>query len=162
MIPQQSLPPSVASDQERLLKLIGTYLRSVAVVTELVLQRGLAVGHPLRTWEEGRLPKRGKLPETFGGTFRFRGHGCVVHQGGQRVEFDFGPGGRYDGFTAFYLHRHVRLNKLVRREFGNLDIDAGVLSLKRLGLAFQPDWEPTPHLLYLSTMGQQRLVASTS
>jgi hypothetical protein len=61
----------------------------------LPLTQGLGVGHPLRAWQEGRLPAKGRLRKPFvgphGGTYHFRGHGCVVHFGKRRIEFEFGP-----------------------------------------------------------------------
>ena len=50
----------------------------------------------------------------------------------------------------------------MRREFGNLDIYAGVNELEQSGMIWQPGWQPTPYLLYLSSEGQQRLAALAS
>jgi len=141
----------------QLLRLIDRYIRAVTVMVEFPLQRGLGAGHPLRAWQEERIPKRGRFPKPFNGTYRFRDHGCIVNCYNRRVEFDFGPHGRTDGFTAYYLQRFVQLNKLVKREFGDLDIYAGIKVFGESNLVFEPKWEPTPHLLYLTSEATELL-----
>jgi hypothetical protein len=149
--------PPLSPTATRTLRLIATYLAGVDAMVVLPLTQGLGAGHPLSAWQEGKLPSRGKLPKPFThGTYHFRAHGCVVHWQSRRIEFDFGPAGRHDGFTPFYLRQHVRLNKTIRRLYHDLDVYAGVAELEQAGLVFRPNWEPTPHLMYLTTEGKAR------
>lgn len=51
---------------------------------------------------KGRIPREGRFGQD--GKFSFRGVGCRIDDGSTAVEFDFGPGGRTDGFDAWRLH----------------------------------------------------------
>jgi len=144
------------SDQRQLLELIQTYIHAIDVAVNMILTRALATANPFRAWCDGQVGTKGKLGP-FKGTFHFRGHGCVIVFASHRIEFDFGPKGRHDGFTAYYLRRHVELNKLLRRQFRDLEISEGMNRLEQEGLIFQPEWEPTPHLFYLTAPGIERL-----
>jgi len=145
------------SCENRLLRLIRAYTVAVDGAVNVALRR--VFPEPFRAWEERQIPSKGKFPKSKfpsyrSVTFHFRGHGCVVHWV-NRVEFDFGPGGRHDGFTAYHLYRYVHLNKVLRRRFGDLDIYGGMTHLEQAGLIFQPAWEPTPFLFYLTDKGKE-------
>jgi hypothetical protein len=149
------MPDELASNQDRLLQLIRRYVYSTSVAVWMLKQHfGGTTSYD--QWLAGKAPARGELPRWNGsiGRYRFRGHGFVlqlaVHH---RIEVDFGPGGRLDGFCEIYLRQYVRLNKLIRRQFGDVDVIGGLVDLQRLGFVFQPEWQPTPHLLYLTGAG---------
>jgi hypothetical protein len=127
----------------RTLRLIATYLAGVDAIVVIPLH-GLGAGHPLRAWQEGRLPARGKLRQAI-----YEWHLPLprprlrrpLAKNANRVRLR--PAGRHDGFTPFYLHKHVRLNKTIRRLYADLDLETGLAELEQANLVFRPAWDPT-------------------
>jgi hypothetical protein len=160
-VPEQvNVSDQLAPNPDRLLQLIRRYAYASSIAIWM-LKRHLGETTSYEDWLEGRVPACGELARWQGvGRYRFRGHGFVLQLGPRnRIETDFGPGGRVDGFCADYLRQYVRLNKLIRREFGDVDIVGGLHDLRRLGLVHAPEWEPTPHSLYLTEAGASYLKA---
>lgn len=83
------------------LSLIEAYLRAVDASTAR-----LCAMFGVDSLDQGRrsgvVPRSGAFGD--GGEFRFHGVGCRIDDGATAVDFDFGPGGRTDGFDAWRLH----------------------------------------------------------
>jgi hypothetical protein len=58
----------------------------------------------LEAYWSGTIPKSGELC-CGRSKYRFHGSGCYFENESCRIDIDFGPGGRYDGFDAYRLHR---------------------------------------------------------
>ena|SRR5688572_18470852 len=147
----QEIIQALTSDQRRLLDLIRIYRRGIDIMVGL-MQREFGA-HPMRARRDGKIPSKGPLKIHQRAHYRIHDHGGVVHFGKMRFEFDFGPTNRCDGFSAILLDRHVQLNKTFRRDFHDLDIPRTLNELLALELVHAPDWEPTPHLMYLTSTG---------
>jgi len=82
--------------------LIVEYQRKVSEACRLLRVRR-QVDNPLGAWWDKKVPECGWLDEEQWIRFRFHGIGCRVTFGHVVVDFDFGPGGRHDGFDAWRL-----------------------------------------------------------
>lgn len=56
-------------------------------------------------WRQQGLPQTGHIDPGRGIPYFFHGIGCCVHLRSGRVDWDFGHGGRADGFDAWRLSR---------------------------------------------------------
>lgn len=66
------------------------------------LQRELGVENLFQAWMHREVPQRGVLSD--GSEYQFHGIGvCIERTDGLDVDFDFGPGGRADGFDTWRL-----------------------------------------------------------
>ncbi|PWQ94837.1 DUF6896 domain-containing protein [Leucothrix arctica] len=81
--------------------------------------------HPLSAWRNGGLPQNGKLSENI--EYEFHGIGCLLIFSDHKVDFDFGYGGRIDGFDLWRLslfvesfsekYPYYKNNDLLKRDF---------------------------------------------
>jgi hypothetical protein len=85
-----------------------------------------------------------------GTKYTFHGVGCSIESGEGDINFDFGPYGRCDGFDGWRLSAYARqfseFTELRDREV----VEAGLIHLVAQGIVMRPEWEPSPHLLYLA------------
>jgi hypothetical protein len=71
------------------------------------LQREFGVENLLQAWMHRQVPQRGILSD--GSAYQFHGIGCCIERtDGLDVDFDFGPGGRADGFDAWRLWQFAK------------------------------------------------------
>jgi hypothetical protein len=94
-------------DAHNLLRLIRRYLAAVESASRR-LKEQYSVENLVEGRREGRIPREGRLGRH--GEFSFHGGGCRIDDGATAVDFDFGPGGRTDGFDAWRLHVFARDN----------------------------------------------------
>lgn len=96
------------------------------------------------------LNKKGQLPD--GTAYSLHGVGCYFEKGNFKIDIDFGPDGRHDGFdmnrlylfSQNYLSTYDEINQ-DKDEFSNVFnqlIDGQII--------FNPKWLPSKHLYYLS------------
>ena len=97
----------------------------------------------------GWIPEEGQMPASGVASFRFHGAGCYVTFPDANVDFDFGPGGRHDGFDAWRLHEMAESCPDRYPELQSVeDIERALEELMHTDLIFSPRWLPSPHLLY--------------
>lgn len=71
------------------------------------LQRELAVENVFEAWQQRQVQQRGSLSD--GSAYQFHGIGCVIERTDDiDLDFDFGAGGRADGFDAWRLWRFAK------------------------------------------------------
>lgn len=71
------------------------------------LRRELGVADLLQAWQQRQVPQRGSLSD--GSVYQFHGIGCVLERADDfYLDFEFGPGGRTDGFDAWRLWRFAK------------------------------------------------------
>ncbi|MHA3913787.1 DUF6896 domain-containing protein [Halovulum sp. GXIMD14793] len=85
---------------DKLRLVIEAYLRRVATGLDLFRSQ-IGETHPLHSWRSGHLLQKGRLGENLG--YEFHGVGCAFTFPDCRVDFDFGPDGRTDGFDVWRL-----------------------------------------------------------
>lgn len=81
----------------RLAKLIRTYQERAAWVVSLFPSAGIAVPTSGSEWAGTRIPQKGRLNADV--LYFKHGFGLGVHYPGGVIDFDFGEGGRIDGFN---------------------------------------------------------------
>jgi hypothetical protein len=96
---------------------------------------------------QARIPRQGTLPGDC--HFAFHGVGCRFATPSTKLDVDFGPAGRCDGFDAWRLYLFANENKLPVGRPSLSQIEDGILELERAGEVEQPRTDPSPHLLYL-------------
>ena len=148
-MPKQALTAFDLTDQgtAAALQLVLDYRRAVDAAVA-ALQRQAGTQDLWGALRSGSLSRRGRLAVPRG-TFAFHGIGCRFEIARRTVDVDFGPDGRYDGFDAWRLSLYARS----AFEWEHLSADqltAGLAELKSDGLIHEPQWEPSPHLLYLA------------
>ena len=129
--------------------LIRSYQKQVSSVVE-ALRRELGSNDLLADWHSGAIPQSGTL--SGGIHFSFHGVGCTATASDYLVNFDFGPGGRHDGFDAWRLWQFARSKA---KDYPDLqDVDDVRREVQRLasrGVVWCPNKYPSGHLFYLSS-----------
>lgn len=124
-------------EPREIIPLIQRYLAAVESSSGR-LREQFGVQNLVEGRRSGRIPREGKLEG--GGEFSFHGVGCRIDDRAASVDFDFGPGGRTDGFDAWRLHVFARDNpatedtKLDTSEQG---LEAALLALLSAGGVYQ-------------------------
>lgn len=133
----------------RLLKLISEYQLHVAGLTR-TLRKRFGVDDLIDAWRQGRIPTHGEFDDRRDARFEFHGVGCRVESPCGNVEFDLGPGGRYDGFDGWRLWIYAQALPQEYPEFQRYEVVESVLGeLVTDGLVVRMGWMPSPHLCYL-------------
>jgi uncharacterized protein DUF6896 len=134
-----------AASPDQLRALIDDYIAAVARAVA-VLRGHFGDIDFLRAIVSRQVRRVGRIGQV---SYEFHGVGCWVRLGDCEVDFDFGPGGRHDGFDAWRLHlfaeqsvRHQALSELDR-------VEAGLEVLALRGVVHAPRLEPSRHLWYL-------------
>ena len=114
------VPPEI---RDRLLAMIADYQQRVA---RFVSAAEVLFGEDdlLAASLAGRLPEEGHLDDAQESAFRFHGAGCEVKTLDAKVDFDFGPEGRHDGFDAWRLHIFAQSQPQVYPEFQDMAVVA--------------------------------------
>lgn len=102
----------------------------------------------LRARRINLIPKEGETLEGF--KFNFHGGGCYFEFDNSRIDVDFGPNGRCDGFDSFRLYDFLQTSKL---DFKDVLLEENIRTeISRLedeGIIVQPNEYPNPALFYL-------------
>lgn len=130
----------------QLLPIVRQYLR-MAEDAVSSLRNEYQSSNVLAARRDGIVPKSGVLRD--GWSFNFHGVGCRFEKGASAIDVDFGPGGRSDGFDAWRIWRFAR-ESLGMRDVELATIEAEFASLQTNGSVIAPNWDPSPHLYYLS------------
>ena len=88
--------------------LIHDYQAKVGDACHLLRQRLELAELDWFSWKPRHIPPKGWLDDAKAISYRFHGIGCCVEFGSVIVDFDFGPGGRRDGFDAWRLSQFAR------------------------------------------------------
>lgn len=120
-----------------------------------VLRRHYPYQNLLQGRRTGSIPQQGDLPE--GIRFEFHGIGCLFQTASKKLDLDFGPDGRCDGFDAWRLHLFANENDLDVGKPTLAEIEEGLAQLERIGEIEKPRTDPSPHLYYFSTKGQSKV-----
>src|SRR5262249_32871108 len=99
----------------------------------------------LRAWRSRVLTQDGTMPS--GLKFCFHGCGCYFERGFLKIDVDFGPDGRCDGFDAWRLSLFAKENSL-GRDWTFESVQAALNQLESARLIVRPEWLPSPHLYY--------------
>jgi len=89
-----------------IIELIYHYMTMTTAATAQ-LQRQLGIANLLQSWRQRQVSQRGILSDDS--AFQFHGVGCCIERtDGIDIDFDFGPGGRADGFDTWWLWQFAR------------------------------------------------------
>jgi hypothetical protein len=91
-------------DKENLGELALDFLSSVDEATSL-LEEKFGSRSILRLWRNGQIKRCGIVKEKI--TYELHGAGCAVNLPHVLVNFDYGPGGRIDGFDVWRLYLYA-------------------------------------------------------
>lgn len=134
---------------QQLLKLIAEYQLHVLGSVQALRAR-LGTDDLLGAWRRGEIAERGTLDDLYESRYRFHGVGCHVESERGEVDFDFGPGGRIDGFDGWRLWPFAQSPPQDYPDFQRQEIVESVLGeLVTDGIVVRPRWMPSPHLCYL-------------
>ncbi|MCS4249896.1 DUF6896 domain-containing protein [Pseudomonas sp. BIGb0164] len=84
--------------------LINEYIKQVQQATEL-LEHSFGTKDILELWWTNKIPRCGVL--TDGVEYELHGVGCSVYLTDRCIDFDYGPGGRVDGFDPWRLYMYA-------------------------------------------------------
>ena len=131
--------------EEQLRILIDAFLQDVREVVKM-MQREWGIEYPLHYRSHG-IPKEG---EVGGSYYCFHGIGCHVEYQGRVVDFNFGDGGRIDGFDLWRLSRYGERNEPFKQyaESSKLKDD---FNQAVTASAFERTGKEWDHLYYLKT-----------
>jgi hypothetical protein len=99
-----------------------------------------------------RIPKKGVLEG--GIKYDFHGGGCYFEFDGGRIDVDFGPSGRCDGFDLYRLLDFLQSSEIIASKYNELDeetIRSELEDLVREKVIVSPGWYPNPSLYYLTS-----------
>jgi hypothetical protein len=142
------------SDPNLAARLMVLIRRNVSAACDAAdrLRRELAVTDLLTAVESGTVSRRGTLAD--GTHYRFHGVGCAVDGPRVCVDFDFGPGGRTDGFDAWRLHLFAEQFPDERDFHDEALVAATLADMQRAGMVTAPRWAPSSHLRYLAKLAE--------
>jgi len=134
--------------KEKLLELIMEYVACSKYVCSILEDLKGDQDTILRAVRLNKIPKEGYLEH--GIYYNFHGVGCFLEWPNNRIEIDFGPKNRCDGFDIYKLQvflygKETKYAELMQRE--NLEI--AFLSLISDKIIENPKWLPSEHLFYL-------------
>ena len=133
--------------KQRLKQLIAEYVELVQRAHNLFAGK-YSYGNLLVAYREKQIPKSGFLDTEKKIAYNFHGIGCRIDFDGVEINFDFGPGGRHDGFDVWRLYSFAESSDRYS-EFGDMETLRGVFEvLIEDGFIECPEWSPSPHLFY--------------
>jgi hypothetical protein len=134
------------SDAKLLTKRLAT--QYVGDASELVkaLQSQYPYENLLRAVIERKVPRQGVLQDDL--RFEFHGVGCRFETPSRKLDLDFGPECRCDGFDAWRLYLYANENNLGVGNPTLAEIEEGLIQLERAGEVQKPRTDPSPHLYY--------------
>jgi hypothetical protein len=136
--------------RDRLLTLISEYQLHVLGFVQ-AFRRRFGVEDILGAWLRGEVPQHGTLDDRYETRFEFHGVGCRFQSVRGEVDFNFGPGGRHDGFDGWRLWLVAQSLPEEYPEFQRHEIVESVLGeLVTDGVVVRPHWMPSPHLCYFA------------
>ena len=140
--------------------LIQRYQQAALQATSLLRERFGGVDL-FAAYRAGLIPEQGELSEMAGWTYKFHGGGCYFKMGDTKVDVDFGPDCRVDGFDA------GRLLRFAQETLGNQAFDYSLLrSELRLmceqGELLYPELPPNSHLYFLAPASHELRADATS
>ena len=128
-------------------KIIKDYQKTVQIGV-LALQKEYSTKTLLNDWNNGLIPKSGKLKS--GMEFEFHGVGCILTINNIDVDFDFGPNNRFDGFDLWRISNFIDefedKHPLYKKNNNQLKVD--FLGLEKNKIIYKPDWFPGSSLYY--------------
>jgi hypothetical protein len=131
----------------RIMELIREYT-TLTMAAAATLQRELGVENLLQAWKQRQVPQHGSLND--GSLYRFHGVGCGIERtDGTDLDFDFGPGGRADGFDAWRLWQFAKQYPTRYRDLQQLDQVKDALKALEEGGIVRPSGAEHDYLLYL-------------
>jgi hypothetical protein len=134
--------------KELLLKLIKEYISCANYVCSLLKELNTTSESILRAIKIKQIPKQGYLDKDI--YYNAHGVGCYFEMQNIKIDIDFGPNDRNDGFD---VHRLMTFLESKGDEFNALkDEKAFQENFKILineGIIFNPCWPPSEHLYYL-------------
>lgn len=145
-------PTSDAQPTQDLLRLIMEYQLAVLGFVQAFRRRFKVDegAHILSLVMSGKLPDVGSLDDRYETRYQFHGVGCSFTSDRGELDFDFGPGGRHDGFNGWKLWMFAQSLPEDYPMFQRLKVVESVLGeLVTDGLVERPRWAPSPHLCYL-------------
>ena len=130
-------------------ELIKAY-QEVAIGAVGELRSSLGENDLLLLFRSGRVPPEGRFGEDQSYSYAFHGVGCFVEWKGYRIDIEFGPEGRCDGFDLMRLGQFVDSNELsnlnIYRDHEKLKAEFD--SLVAEGVIVCPHRAPSRHLFY--------------
>lgn len=130
---------------DRLHTLIMKY-QDAAQRASSILREEYAVEDLFRAYRSSQIPREG---EVRGISFRFHGSGCYFCSDQTRVDVDFGPKGRVDGFDAGRLLRFAQ-ETLNCHELDFDQVQKLLAESLDQGELVRPGISPSSHLYYLN------------
>ncbi|MFZ2315431.1 MAG: hypothetical protein WAW86_07220 [Gammaproteobacteria bacterium] len=90
--------------EKNIVNLINDYLDDIQIFMKLFKDK-YQREDVLRAWHEGSIPKSGSVTDKV--EYELHGVGCCVYFPHREVDFDFGPGSRFDGFDLWRLKQYL-------------------------------------------------------
>jgi len=112
-------------------------------------------------YRSSSIPERGELGEVADWTYKFHGGGCYFKMGDSRVDVDFGPDSRVDGFDAGRLLRFAQ-ETLGDQTFDYPSLRSELRLMCEQGELLYPELPPNSHLYFLASASPELRADATS
>jgi hypothetical protein len=139
-------------------------LRSVLGIEGNIIEAWLSRNELLRKHlcdespQQPAIPGRGVLDSERKIVYQFHGLGCRVKFERIVVDFDFGPGGRHDGFDAWRLHQFAQSWKRYRALADIDEIQRELDSMEQKGEIVRLNRSLTRHLYFFRSAVDEELL----
>lgn len=135
--------------KEKLLKLINEYIACSNYACGLLKDLKGDTETIIRAIRLNKIPKEGVLEHNI--YYNFHGIGCFFQLPNNRIEIDFGPNDRCDGFDINKLEIFLYSKENDYPEFMNKkNLEEAFLKLLSEHIIYNPQWPPSEHLYYLN------------
>lgn len=134
--------------RESVRHLIQRY-QQAALQAASVLREQCGVADLFAAYRSGLIPDRGGLGEATGWTYKFHGGGCYFKLGDTKVDVDFGPDSRVDGFDAGRLLRFAQ-ETLGDQTFDYPSLRSELRLMCEQGELLYPELPPNSHLFFIA------------
>lgn len=141
---------SIRTIRPELQRLIVEYQRRVSEACRLLRERLPFDGNLLKARMHREVPQKGWLDDSQSVSYSFHGIGCHVRFGSVDVDFDFGPGGRHDGFDAWRLAKFAETFEGFEQFHDTDKLGAELESLERGGMLVRFGTRLDGHLYYFA------------
>lgn len=132
----------------QVLELIKEYIACARYVSGLLKE---AAGNPeniIGAYRTTGMPKEGYLEGDI--YYNFHGVGCYFELQNTKIDIDFGPGNRCDGFDLYRLEGFHLSRTEKYPELSEVVLKEAFIELTNEGKIYNPKWAPSEHLFYLN------------
>lgn len=136
-------------NEQEVIEAIKEYQGYVAKGNSLLVDKYDLEVSPFKAFKRKLISKSGILDLEKNISYSFHGVGCSVIFGETKVDFDYGPNQRIDGFDFWRLYEFIKTSN---KSYNHLllTLEENFKNLEHKGIIECPEWLPSKHLYYFS------------